>query len=69
MRAGLASVIAIAGDVWVSRWADAAAALRDVATIDLCLGRLVEGHADALRILRQADVAAQPGVYGVWASR
>ncbi|NUR06505.1 MAG: acyl-CoA/acyl-ACP dehydrogenase [Nocardioidaceae bacterium] len=50
-------------------WSALVASLQRVARTDLCLARLVEGHADALRILVQAGVAAQPGVYGVWASR
>lgn len=36
---------------------------------DLALGRLVEGHADACRILDQAGRAPADGTYGVWASR
>lgn len=43
--------------------------LSAVAQVDLCLARLVEGHADALRILRQAESTPANGVYGVWASR
>ena len=37
--------------------------------MDLALARLVEGHADALRIIDQAGCSPAAGVYGVWASR
>ena len=54
------------GDTWarfdaLSRWA----------ALDLSLGRLVEGHADALAILAEAGIEpADPGAtYGVWAAR
>lgn len=41
-----------------------------VGRTDIPLGRLVEGHVDALRILAQAGSDPRPGVrYGVWASR
>ena len=43
--------------------------LFDVGRVDLTLARLVEGHADAVRILGEAGCAARPGLYGVWASR
>jgi alkylation response protein AidB-like acyl-CoA dehydrogenase len=43
--------------------------LFDVGSRDLTLARLVEGHADAVRILGEAGCAARPGLYGVWASR
>lgn len=36
---------------------------------DIPMARLTEGHADALRILKEADMPALPGIYGVWASR
>jgi alkylation response protein AidB-like acyl-CoA dehydrogenase len=45
------------------------AQLFDVGRVDLTLARLVEGHADAVRILGEAGCAAAPGLYGVWASR
>jgi hypothetical protein len=54
---------------WTGSWRDLVARLTDVARVDLCLARLVEGHADAVRILDQAGVAPRPGVYAVWASR
>jgi hypothetical protein len=56
-------------DVWVGPFTEMAHALTEVARVDLCLARLVEGHVDALRILDQAGVSPRPGVYGVWASR
>ncbi len=43
--------------------------LFDVGSVDLTLARLVEGHADAVRILGVAGCAVRPGLYGVWASR
>lgn len=43
--------------------------LHEVARVDLCLARLVEGHADAVRILREAGARPRDGLYGVWASR
>jgi alkylation response protein AidB-like acyl-CoA dehydrogenase len=46
------------------------AALADWATRDLSLGRLVEGHVDALAILAEAGKIVDSGaVYGVWAAR
>jgi alkylation response protein AidB-like acyl-CoA dehydrogenase len=46
------------------------AVLAEMASIDLSLGRLCEGHADALAILAESGRAATPGAsYGVWASR
>ena len=56
-------------DVWVGPFPEMAHALTEVARVDLCLARLVEGHVDALRILDQAGASPRPGVYGVWASR
>ncbi len=56
-------------DVWVGPFPEMTHALTEVARVDLCLARLVEGHVDALRILDQAGVAPRAGVYGVWASR
>jgi alkylation response protein AidB-like acyl-CoA dehydrogenase len=44
--------------------------LAEQASIDLSLGRLCEGHADALAILAEAGKVPMPGAtYGVWASR
>lgn len=44
--------------------------LAEVAGEDLALGRLVEGHLDALAILAEAGAAAEEGaVLGVWAAR
>jgi alkylation response protein AidB-like acyl-CoA dehydrogenase len=47
------------------------AALADCASDDLSLGRLAEGHIDALAILHEAGKAPiEPGlIYGVWAAR
>ncbi|MDQ6839984.1 MAG: acyl-CoA dehydrogenase [Actinomycetota bacterium] len=44
--------------------------LADVAGEDLSVGRLVEGHLDALAILDELGRSpAGPGVYGVWAAQ
>lgn len=44
--------------------------LAEQASRDLSLGRLCEGHADALAILREAEMKPVDGAtYGVWASR
>jgi alkylation response protein AidB-like acyl-CoA dehydrogenase len=52
------------------RTAERFAALAAVAGKDLALGRLAEGHADAVAILREAGRAPFDGaVYGVWAAR
>ncbi|MGZ6804520.1 MAG: hypothetical protein ACXVFU_15860, partial [Nocardioidaceae bacterium] len=69
MRAGLATVAERGAAAWAGPLPGLVDALHTVARLDLCLARLVEGHADALRILDQARAAARPGVYGVWASR
>ncbi|MHB1533458.1 MAG: acyl-CoA dehydrogenase family protein, partial [Acidimicrobiales bacterium] len=45
------------------------ATLADIAGAELSLGRLAEGHADALAILAEADQAGDPGRWGVWAAR
>jgi hypothetical protein len=51
-------------------WTDLVEGLLRVGVTDIPLGRLVEGHVDALRILGQAGVAPRPAArYGVWASR
>jgi alkylation response protein AidB-like acyl-CoA dehydrogenase len=44
--------------------------LAEVSARDLSVGRLYEGHTDALAILAEAGRAPHPGsVYGVWAAR
>ena len=55
--------------MWTGPLDQLVTALHEVARVDLALARLVEGHADAMRILAQAGAVAGPGVYGVWASR
>jgi len=46
------------------------AALAEISAVDLSLGRLVEGHADALAILAEAGISPPPeAVLGVWAAR
>jgi alkylation response protein AidB-like acyl-CoA dehydrogenase len=49
------------------RWA----VLAELAEEDLCLGRLAEGHADALAILAELGYAPPPagGRWGVWAAQ
>lgn len=69
MRAALATVTARGADTWTGPLARLVDALFEVGRVDLCLARLVEGHADGLRILDQAGATAGDGVYGVWASR
>lgn len=69
LRSALRDVVAAGERLWVSPMPVLAAALVETARVDLTLARLVEGHADAMRILDQADEQARPGVYGVWASR
>ena len=45
-------------------------ALAEVSAVDLALGRLVEGHTDAIAILAEARRQPPPGaVMGVWAAR
>lgn len=56
-------------DVWTGPFPELADALAELGRVDLCLARLVEGHADAMRVLDQAGSRPRPGVYGVWASR
>jgi hypothetical protein len=63
------SVVEWTESCWADDWYGVVAALVKVGRVDLCLGRLVEGHADAMRILQQADAPRRDGVYGVWASR
>lgn len=51
-------------------WSGLVEGLLRVGATDIPLGRLVEGHIDAVRILAQADRTPHPGArYGVWASR
>jgi alkylation response protein AidB-like acyl-CoA dehydrogenase len=57
------------GRTWNGSFPETVGSLAEVAEVDLCLARLVEGHADARRILAEAGVDPSPGVYGVWASR
>ena len=60
---------ALEGDPWTGDLGAVTHRLHELARVDLCLGRLVEGHADAVRILDQAGRRPEDGVYGVWASR
>ncbi len=69
MQDALTRVVAAQPATWTAPWPQLVSALYDVGRFDQCLGRLVEGHADALRILDQAHHTPRPGVYGVWASR
>jgi hypothetical protein len=69
MRAALNAAAAAGGRVWTGLLEDVVAALSEVGRVDLCLARLVEGHADALRILDEAGATPGEGIYGVWASR
>ena len=59
----------VLGHAWDVPLVPLVAQLFDVGSVDLTLARLVEGHADAVRILGEAGCAARPGLYGVWASR
>lgn len=56
-------------DVWAGPFPQLTTALAELGRVDLCLARLLEGHADAVRILDQAGLRPRDGVYGVWASR
>lgn len=56
-------------DLWTGSLTGLVEALVELGRTDLCLARLLEGHSDGLRILDQAGLAPEPGVYGVWASR
>ncbi len=60
---------ALGGGAWSDDLGAVTRRLHELARVDLCLGRLVEGHADAVRILDQAGETPAEGVYGVWASR
>ncbi len=55
--------------LWTGSLAGLVDALVELGRTDLCLARLLEGHSDGLRILAQAGLQPEPGVYGVWASR
>src|SRR4051794_20850568 len=50
------------------RTAQRFALLAQVSAADLSLGRLVEGHLDALAILAEAGQPVRVGTYGVWAA-
>ncbi len=54
---------------WTGPFDEVCRRLADVAQLDVALARLVEGHADAVRILTQAGTTPREGGYGVWASR
>lgn len=69
MRAGLQHAVTRGRDAWTGSFPDLVDALVSVARVDLCLARLVEGHADGLRILAEASCPEREGTYGVWASR
>ncbi len=69
MRTGVREVARRGDRLWTGPLPGLTDALVEVARVDLCLARLVEGHADALRILDQAGREPEQGVYGVWASR
>ncbi|MGI8900850.1 MAG: hypothetical protein ACR2HA_07960 [Nocardioides sp.] len=69
MRSTLGDIVEAGAALWTAPMPVLVSALTETARLDLALARLVEGHADAMRILDQADEQAQRGVYGVWASR
>jgi hypothetical protein len=69
MRAALKAAAAAGGQAWTGPLEGLVSALSEVGRVDLCLARLVEGHADALRIIDEAGASAAEGLYGVWASR
>lgn len=69
MRDAVRQVAAEHAEVWVGPFDALVSTLTGLGRLDLCLGRLVEGHADAMRILDQAGATPRGGVYGVWASR
>lgn len=69
MRDAVRHVAGTHADLWTAPFPDLADALVGLGRVDLCLARLVEGHADAQRIIDQAGGEPRPGVYGVWASR
>ena len=68
----------VGGTNWSDHsWQQLIAELLALGRTDIPLSRLAEGHVDAVRILGQAgasplpsgDGAAEPALYGVWASR
>jgi hypothetical protein len=68
----------VGGTNWSAHsWQQLIAELLALGRTDIPLSRLAEGHVDAVRILGQAgasplpsgDGAAEPALYGVWASR
>ena len=69
LRRGIDQVVGRAD--WATLdWSALVEALLRVGVTDIPLGRLVEGHVDALRILAQAGCEPRPDrQYGVWASR
>lgn len=69
MRGCVREIATAHGAVWTGPFPQLVDALVELGRVDLCLARLVEGHADAMRILDQAGSEPRPGVYGVWASR
>ncbi len=69
MRRCLLEVAERGAGIWIGPLDVVVTALVDVARVDLCLARLVEGHCDGMRTLSQAGTKATDGVYGVWASR
>ncbi|QHC00052.1 hypothetical protein EK0264_07015 [Epidermidibacterium keratini] len=50
-------------------WPELIEQLLALGRTDIPLARLTEGHIDAVRILTEAGLAPQEGLYGVWASR
>lgn len=69
LRAGFECLVGEAN--WTSLdWSQLIECLITLGSADIPLGRLVEGHVDALRILSQAGAEPRPECwYGVWASR
>lgn len=69
MRACLREVATRGTTVWTAGLVQVLPVLVEVARIHLCLARLVEGHADGLRTIDQANGRPHDGMYAVWASR
>ena len=69
MRDAVRRITGAHAPVWTGPFPQLVEALAELGRVDLALARLVEGHADAMRILDQAGTAPLDGVYGVWASR
>jgi alkylation response protein AidB-like acyl-CoA dehydrogenase len=69
MRDAVARTALRGADRWTGPFPGLVATLERLGGVDLCLARLVEGHADAVRIHDQAGSRPREGVYGVWASR